>query len=117
MHTERVLGSKTPSLFQNENTSKTVDNHDSRMTQSVFTVKSSDVLPPRRVVTKAFYESLKPFFAVMRAMGMCPLCADNKGNDVYCDPATRSKVMEMKCLFCVMFEEKLFHIYGQVALG
>lgn len=116
MQTERVLANKASSIFQSDNSSTTVDNHDNRTTQSVFTVKSSNVLPPRRAVTKSFYESLKPFFVVMRAMGVCPLCVDNKGNDVYCDPATSSKVMEMKCLFCVMFEEKLFHIYEQVAL-
>jgi len=86
------------------------------MTPSVFTVSSTNVLPPRIIVTNAFYESLKPFIVVMRAMGVCPLCVDKKGNDVYTDPATRSKVMEMKRLFSVMFEEKWFHIYEQVAL-
>jgi hypothetical protein len=74
------------------------------MTPIVFTVRSSDVHPPRSNVTNAFYESLKPFIVVMRAMGVCPLWVDNKGNDVYTELATRSKVMEMKLLFCVIFE-------------
>jgi hypothetical protein len=116
MHTARVLANKSPSLFQTENSVTTVGNHDNRMTSSVFTVQSSDVLPPRSIVTKAFYESLKPYIVVMRAIGVCPLFVDNKGNDVYTDPATWSKIMEMKRLYCVMFEGKWFHIYRQVAL-
>jgi len=117
MHTERVLANKSAGLFQSENSTMALRNHDNRMTPIVFTVQSSGVLPPRSIMTNAFYESLKPFIVVMRAMGVCPLCVDNKGNDVYTDPATRSKVMEIKRLFCVIFEEKRFHIYGQVGLS
>ena len=116
MHTTRVLVKKSLSIFQSENSSTTVGNHVNRMTPNLFTVQSSDVLPPRSIVNNAFYESLKPFIVVMRAMGVCPLSADNTGNDIYTDPATRSKVMEMKRLFCITFEEKWFRIYGQVAL-
>jgi hypothetical protein len=104
MHTARVLANKSPGLFQSENSATTVGNRNNRMTTSVFTVQSSDVLPPRSNVTNAFYESLQPFIVVMRAMGVCPLCVDKKGNDVVTDPATRSKVMEMKRLSFVMFE-------------
>jgi hypothetical protein len=85
-----------------------VHNYDNRMTPIVFNVQSSDVRPPRRIVTNAFYENLKPFIVVLRAMGVCPLCVDNKGNDVYNDPATRSKGTEMKPFFSVMFEENIF---------
>ena len=116
MHTSRVLSNKSPGLFQSGNSTTTVGNHDNRMTPSVFTVQSSDVPPPSSIVTNAFYGSLKPFIVVMRAMGVCPLCVDSKGNDVYTDLATRSKVMEMKRLFSVMFEGKWSYIYGQVAL-
>ena len=116
MHTARVLANKSPSIFQSENSATTVGNHVNRMTPNLFTVQSSDVLPPRSIVNNAFYESLKPFIVVMRAMGVCPLSVDKKGNDIYADPATRSKVMEMKRLFCIMFEEKWFRIYWQVAL-
>jgi hypothetical protein len=104
MQTARVLANKSPGRFQSEYLSTTVGNHVNRMTPIVFTVRSSDILPPRRIVTNAFYESLKPFIVVMRAMGVFPLFVDNKGNDVYTDPATRSNVMEMKRLFCVTFE-------------
>jgi len=104
MHTARILANKGASLFQSENSSTTVGNHVNRMTPSVFTVRSSDVLPPRIIVTNAFYESLKPFIVVMRAMGVCPLCFDNKGNSVCPNPATRSKSMGKKRLFCFMFE-------------
>jgi hypothetical protein len=104
MQTTRVLAKKIPSLFQSEHSTTTVGNHVNRMTPSVFTVGSSVVLPPRSIVTNAFYGSLKPFIVVMRAMGVCPLRIDKKGNDVYTDPATKSKVTEMKRLFFVMFE-------------
>jgi len=82
MHTARVLANKSPGLLQSENSAATLSNHVNRMTTNVFTVSSTDVLPPRSIVTNAFYESLKPFIVVMRAMGVCPLCVDNKGNDL-----------------------------------
>jgi hypothetical protein len=78
-----------------------MDNHNNRITPHLFTVNSSDVPPPHNIVTKSFYDSVKPFFVVLRAMGVCPLGVDNKGNDVYADPATRTTVMEIKCLFRV----------------
>ena len=106
MHTTRVLANKSLSIFQSENSSTTVGNHVNRMTPNVFTIHSSDVLPPRNIVKNAFYESLKPFIVIMRAMGVCPLSVDNTGNDIYTDPTTRSKVIEMKGLFCITFEEK-----------
>ena len=106
MHTTRVLANKSLSIFQSENSSTTVGNHVNRMTPNVFTVQSSEVLPPRNIVKNAFYESLKPFIVIMRAMGVCPLSVDNTGNDIYTDPTTRSKVIEMKGLFCITFEEK-----------
>jgi hypothetical protein len=79
MHRARVLAKSNPGLFQSENSATTVDHHNNRITPHVFTVNSSDVLPPHNIVTKAFYESVKPFIVVMRAMGVCPLRADNKG--------------------------------------
>jgi hypothetical protein len=93
MYTARVLANKSPSLFQSENSATTVGNHVNRMTPSVFIVRSSDVLPPRIIVTNAFYESLKPFVVVMRAMGVCPLCVDNKGN---------SDIIEQKPTRCTL---------------
>jgi hypothetical protein len=91
MHTARVLRKNGPGLFQSENLATTLDHHTNRITPRVFTVNSSDVLPPHSIVTNAFYDSVKPFIVVMRAMGVCPLRVDKKGNDVYTDPATRSK--------------------------
>jgi hypothetical protein len=99
MQTARVLANKSPELFQSENLATTVGNHVNRMEPSVFTVTSSDVPPPRSILTNAFYESLKAPIVVMRAMGVFPLWVDNKGNNVYTDPETRSKVMEIKRLF------------------
>jgi hypothetical protein len=93
-----------------------MDHHYNRITPHLFTVNASAVPLPHNIVTKSFYNSVKPFFVVMRAMGVCPLGVDNKGNDIYTDPATRSTVMEMKCLYRFMFEEKCFHIYRQLAL-
>ena len=91
MYTTRVLANKSPGLFQSENSTTTVGNHVNRMTPRVFTVTSSDVLPPRRIAKSAFYDSLKPFIIVMRAMGVCPLRVDNKGNDFiyFADRASR----------------------------
>jgi hypothetical protein len=89
MHRARVLVNKSAGLLQSENSSTTVGTHVNRMTPIVFTVSSSDCLPPRKIVTNAFCESLQPFIVVMRAMGVCPLRVDKKGNDVYTDPATR----------------------------
>ena len=116
MYTARVLAKKSPSIIQSVYSATTVGKHANRMTPNVFTVQSSDVLPPRNIVKNAFYESLKPFIVIMRAMGVCPLSVDNTGNDIYTDPTTRSKVIEMKGLFSITFEEKLFNVYGQVAL-
>jgi hypothetical protein len=116
MRTARVLAKNGPGLYQRQNSAAKMDHHNNRITPRVFIINSSDVPPSHNIVMKAFYDSVKPYFVVLRAMGVCPLRVDNKGNDVYTDLATRSTVMEMKCLFRVMFEEKWFHIYRQLAL-
>jgi hypothetical protein len=115
MHTARILAKSSRGHFQSDTSARTVANHDNRMAPSVFTVTSSDVRPPRRIMN-AFYDSLKPFIIVMRAMGVCPLCVNNKGNDIFSNPATRSKVMELKCSFCVKSEKNDCHFYGQLSL-
>ena len=97
MHTARNLAKRSPGLFQSEKSAATVNNHDSRMAPTVFTVETSDVRPPRRIMSNAFYDSLKPFIVVMRAMGVCPLCVNRKGNDIFSNPDASTKIMEMKC--------------------
>uniref|UniRef100_A0A0U4VTB3 Gustatory receptor n=1 Tax=Reticulitermes speratus TaxID=60591 RepID=A0A0U4VTB3_9NEOP len=82
MHTARILAKSSRGHFQSDTSARTVANHDNRMAPSVFTVTSSDVRPPRRIMN-AFYDSLKPFIIVMRAMGVCPLCVNNKAKVVF----------------------------------
>jgi hypothetical protein len=87
MHTTQETSNRSCRLFQRRKSVRGDVIQDSRLIPTVFTIKStSDVQSHHRIETNIFYDNLKPFIFVMRAMGVSPVHVTSKGNDFHGHP-------------------------------
>jgi hypothetical protein len=84
MHATRAISNMTSRPSQRHKSVMAETIH-SGLIPTVFTVKSSsEVQPQHTVVSSVFYDNLKPFLVVMRAMGVSPLRVTSTGNHFHC---------------------------------
>ncbi|PNF23782.1 hypothetical protein B7P43_G16803 [Cryptotermes secundus] len=84
MHARHETSDKSGRLFQRHVSVIGEVIETSRLRPAVFTVKStSDVEPHHRIESNIFYDNLKPFIFVMRAMGVSPVRVTSKGAVVF----------------------------------
>jgi hypothetical protein len=88
-----VLADNSPGLFKQENSFTAVMNQENRTAPTVFTIKPVGVQPSRTVESNTFYDSLKPFIFVLRAMGVSPVLVSSKGNYIHNYPAITCELM------------------------
>jgi hypothetical protein len=87
MQTRQETSNKSGKLFERHKSVAGEVIQSNRLRPTVFTVKSSSNIEPlHRIKSNIFYDNLKPFILVMRAMGVSPVRVTSKGNDLYRHP-------------------------------
>jgi hypothetical protein len=82
MHATQETSDKSGRLFHRRKSAAGEVIQDNRSRPTVFTVNlSSGVVSHHRIESNIFYDNLKPFIFIMRAMGVSPVSVTPKGND------------------------------------
>jgi hypothetical protein len=83
MNAAQVLANNIPCLSKREKPAAPEGNQTDRTPSTVFTVRPAEIQPSCGTESNTFYDNLKPFIFVMRAMGVCPVRISSKGKDIH----------------------------------